>query len=626
MRVLTCLSFLFLLSLNPALAQTWQIEAPGNAHIRQDIEVNWTASEARGDMLEIRPASGEGRRLSYAYLQGNPQMIMVPEAPGSYVLVYVSGGEIRASQPLSVTLPDASISAPAAVSAGEAVSVDWTGPVSRSDRLTFAARDGEPIRGTSYAYVGNLRGGPASMRAPADAGSYDLVYVSGSTILARTPIEVGGIEATLSAPTEVFQGGPVRVGWVGPENSQDRITFAARDGEPLAGASYTYVGNAGADDNAILTASETLGSYDIVYVSGGRVIGRTPIEVVAAHIDLGAPDQTRAYEQFTAIWSGTGNQGDRIDMRDASGALASFRYIDPNTPNVVIGAPAEPGDYTLIYLTRGGREMARRAISVLPPPAEPGQLLVEYGRAALGPEDAVGVILDASGSMLQRVGTERRIAIARNTLTGLVNDAIPEGTGFALRVFGHREPDSCRTDLEIPLAPLDPATASGVIAGINAMNLARTPLGRSIELTASDLAGAAGKRILIVLTDGEETCSGDAAAAIQGLRDRGWDIRVNIVGFAIDDDALEAEFRAWAASGGGDYFGAADEAELIAALTRAVTGPYEVVDPVSGEAIATARSGELLTLAAGHYVIRWGNGGETGVDVMAGDVTRLTLE
>ncbi len=626
MRVLTCLTTLFLFSLSPARAQSWEIEAPGQAHIRQDIDVSWTATEARGDILEVRPASGEGRRLSYAYTQRNPQSIMVPEAPGEYLLVYVSGGEVRASQPLSVTLPDASISAPASVSAGEAVSVDWTGPVSRSDLLTFAARDGEPIRGTSYAYVGNLRGGPASMRAPADAGSYDLVYVTGSTVLARTPIEVGGIEATLSAPSEVFQGGAVRVNWVGPENTQDRITFAERDGEPLSGASYTYVGNAGADDSAILTASETSGAYDIVYVSSGRVIGRTPIEVVTAHIALDAPAETRAYEQFTAIWSGAGNQGDRIDMRDASGALASFRYIDPNTPDVLIGAPAEPGDYTLIYLTRGSREMARRPISVLPPPAEPGQLLVEQGRAALGPEDAVGVILDASGSMLQRIGTERRIAIARDTLTGLLNNAIPAGTGFALRAFGHRETDSCRTDLEIPLAPLDPAAASDVIAGINAMNLARTPLGRSIELSASDLADVNGKRVLVVLTDGEETCAGDAAAAIQGLRDRGWDIRVNIVGFAIDDDTLEAEFRAWAASGGGEYFGAADGAELADALTRAVTGPYEVVDPESGEAIATGRSGVLLTLAAGRYVVRWGDDGRTQVDVVAGDITRITLE
>ncbi|OLF81218.1 hypothetical protein AWH62_00640 [Maricaulis sp. W15] len=626
MRFLTGLCALILLTISPAPAQNWQISAPTEAHIRQSIEVEWSAPEARGDILEVRPADGEGRRLSYAYTHNNPQVIMAPEAPGEYVLVYVSGGEVRASLPLTVTLPGASITAPAAVSAGETFSLDWTGPVSRSDNLTFAARDGSPIRGTGYAYVGNLDGGPASLRAPADAGSYDIVYVSGSTVLARSPIEVGGIEAVLTAPSEVFQGGPVRVSWVGPENSQDRITFAARDGEPLGGASYYYVGNAGADDAAILTASETLGAYDIVYVSSGRVIGRTSIDVVAAHIAIDAPAEVAAYTQFPVTWAGTGNQGDLIEMHASDGSRATFSYIDPNSDSVTLGAPETPGDYTLIYLTRAGREMARQAITVLPPSAEPGQLLVEQTRAALGPDDAVGVILDASGSMLQRVGEERRIAIARETLTSLVNDTIPAGTGFALRVFGHREADSCRTDLEMPLGPLDPAAATGVIRGVNAMNLARTPLGRSIEMTASDLANVAGTRILIVLTDGEETCDGDAAASIQGLRDRGWDIRVNIVGFAIDDTDLEAVFRAWAASGGGGYFSAADGTQLAAALTQAVTGAFELADPATGEVITTGRPGEILTIPAGAYTIRWGNDAEQSIDITAGDITRITLE
>jgi len=145
-------------------------------------------------------------------------------------------------------------------------------------------------------------------------------------------------------------------------------------------------------------------------------------------------------------------------------------------------------------------------------------------------------------------------------------------------------------------------------------------------LTASDLADVTGERVLVVLTDGEETCEGDAAAAIQGLRDRGWDIRVNIVGFAIDDAELEAEFRAWSASGGGEYFAAADGAELADALTRAVTGPYTVVDPASGDTVATGRAGELLTLAEGRYLIRWGRDGEIVADIVAGDVIRITLE
>ncbi len=608
-----------------ALAQDYTLAAPDDAHIRQTIEVEWTAPQDTGGLIEIRPLGENARRAAYAYVRNNPQQIVVPEAPGDYVIVYVFENEVQASRPLSLFVPDASVEGPASAGAGETISVSWTGPVSNGDLLTFAEPDGAPIRGTSYDYVGDLEGAPTTLRAPADAGRYDIVYVSGSTVLARAPIDVGGIEATLSAPTEIHAGGAVRVTWVGPENDQDTITFAARDGEPLRGASYYYVQSA-SEDSAILTASETVGPVDIIYVSNGRVIGRTPIEVVEARIDMTAPDEVIAYTQFEVHWQGAGNQGDLVQMMQQDAVVAAFSYIDPNEPVVVIGAPETPGAYDLVYFTREGGEMARRAITVTPPPVEPGQLLVEQVRAILGPNDAVGVILDASGSMLQRISDERRIAIARETLTGLVTGTIPAGTGFALRVFGHREADSCRTDLEIPLGPLDPATANSVISGVNAMNLAKTPLGRSIELAAGDLDGVIGERVLIVLTDGEETCDGDAAAAIQGLRDLGWDIRVNIVGFAIDDEGLEGTFQSWAALGGGAYFSAGDRAELTDALTRAVTGPFSVVDGESGDVIAGGRPGEILTLPAGDYVIRWGAGEETPVTIASTDLTRVTLD
>ena len=72
---------------------------------------------------------------------------------------------------------------------------------------------------------------------------------------------------------------------------------------------------------------------------------------------------------------------------------------------------------------------------------------------------AIELILDASGSMLKRLDGKRRIEIAKEVLGEAITEHIPPGTPVALRVFGHKEANSCRTDLELPLAPLDPATA-----------------------------------------------------------------------------------------------------------------------------------------------------------------------
>lgn len=624
MRALVCLFLsLFVVA---AHAQDATLEATDSAHIRERIEVTWSLPEGASGLLEIRPKEEGARRASYAYLNSNPAGITAPEAPGSYELVLVVDRVVSARLPLEVFMPEASVAAPASAGVGELIDVQWTGPVNGNDRLTFITRDGEPVRASGYAYVGNLRGGPARIKAPVDPGDYDVVYLTGSTILARAPISVRAVAAEVSVPAEIHAGGRVPVTWQGPENAQDLLTFATRDGERIAGASYTYVGNARNDGRATLRASETPGTYDVVYVSSGRIIGRAPINVTQAEITMMAPDVVQAPAEFVVEWEGAGNTGDVIRLyRSDDETLVQYHYVDPNSRQVRFQAPSQPGSHQLRYQTRGGREMDRRDIAVQPPPVEPGQLLVLQTRAALGPRDAVEVILDASGSMLQRLDGERRIAIARETLKALVGETIPAGTGFALRVFGHREADSCRTDLEISLGPLEPAAALAAIDAIEARNLARTPIGRSVALAADDLEGVPGKRVLILLTDGEETCDGDAAAAIQSLRDLGWDIQVNIVGFAIDDDALEDSFRAWAAAGGGRYFAASGSGDLREALTRATTGPFEVTNPESGEVVARGVPGESLTLPAGSYRVR-GAAAEIDALIEPGQQTRISID
>ncbi|MEN0652509.1 MULTISPECIES: vWA domain-containing protein [Hyphobacterium] len=606
-----------------AFAQDYALDAPSEVHIRQGVEVSWTAPEGETGILEIRPEAG-GRRASYAYTQNNPQTIEAPEAPGGYFLVLSIGNEDRATSPLTVVMAEASLSAPDSAAAGETFAVNWTGPASRSDTITWAERDGAVIRGAGYFYPG-ATDGTRDLRAPAEAGTYDIVYVTGSTILARHPVSVGSVSAALTAPASIHAGGNFEVGFEGPANSGDQITFADRGGEARSGiGSYVYVGDA-TEGTVRLRAGEALGSYDVVYVSNGGVIGRSPIEIIAANVEIDGPAEVWAGFRFTVSWQGAGNGGDLIYIAGADGAQYHYSYVDPLTGIVEIEAPAETGDYELVYETRGGQEMDREPLSVIPAPNPPGQLVVTQGRAVLGSGDAVEIILDASGSMLQRIGGERRIVIAKATLTDLVSDTIPPGTGFALRVFGHSEADSCRTDLEIPLAPLDPAAASAAIGSINAMNLARTPIADSIRHVPTDLAGATGQRVLIILTDGEETCDGDPALAIQALRDLGWDIRVNIVGFAIDDAELERTFESWAAAGGGAYFSAADAEGLGEAMTRAVATRFEVID-ANGAVVASGLTGsDPITLATGNYWIV-SPAGETTATIVSDEVTTVGLD
>jgi len=200
----------------------------------------------------------------------------------------------------------------------------------------------------------------------------------------------------------------LRVIWEGPRNAQDLVTFAQRDGERIRTASYGYTGNS--QDNAVaLTAPDETGPLDVVYISGGRIIGRSPVEIVEARVDLDAPAEVTAVEEFAAVWDGAGSRGDIISVVDGEGSRLAYTYIDPADANTRLIAPPQAGDFELVYTARGGREMARRAIRVLPAPEPPGTLLVEQSRTSLGPDDAVGVIFDASGSMNCEAGLGRRI-------------------------------------------------------------------------------------------------------------------------------------------------------------------------------------------------------------------------
>lgn len=248
--------------------------------------------------------------------------------------------------------------------------------------------------------------------------------------------------------------------------------------------------------------------------------------------------------------------------------------------------------------------------------AAPGQLVIgaateaAEGAPEAGQAQAAGaiqVILDASGSMWQRLDDRFRYEIANDVLIDLVEEVLPAEVPFALRVFGNRQADVCRSDLEVALAPLEPGAVAQVIAGVEPQPFAGTPLAESILLAREDMAGAGEPRTLILITDGEESCDGNVEAAIEELRGEGVDVVLNIIGFDFDADDVEAareRFRSWAELGGGQYFDASDAAELADALERSVATPFEVLDE-AGEVIARGTvGGPELNLDGGTYSVR----------------------
>jgi hypothetical protein len=242
-------------------------------------------------------------------------------------------------------------------------------------------------------------------------------------------------------------------------------------------------------------------------------------------------------------------------------------------------------------------------------PVGQAQLTLHAAKTKAKPQPTGGieVILDASGSMLKRMkGGQRRIEVAHDALSDLVRKTLPKGTPFAFRAFG-LAPDDCSSALKLPFAPLNPKAAEQAIRAVPAVNLAKTAIAASLTAAAVDLAQVDPPRVMVLVTDGNETCDGDVAAAIASIRAQGLDIRLSIVGFAVDDAGLAQTFAAWAEQGGGRYVPAGDSAALAAGM-REATLPRFAADRLYLDGrvaeVATLTLDQATTLPAGRYRLR----------------------
>jgi hypothetical protein len=604
-----CGFLLALWSIAPAVqAQEMTLDAPESAIVGASLEVSWAGEANPADFITIVPADApEGKYDAYQYAQKNPVGLTVPPTPGRYEVRYLGAAPPHptvARRPLEVLDAAATIDVPGSVAAGAEFSIAWTGPDHRLDFITIVPAGTAEGRYDVYAYTS--KGTPLTMQAPDAPGAYEVRYLMGSggyRTLGRTTLTVGGTEASVDVPDTVPAGSPFEVAWQGPDNSRDFITIVPAGAPPRQYDAYVYTARG---NPVAMNAPEEAGDYEVRYLTGQTyaTLAATPIEVMSVSATLTAPDTAPARDAVNVNWEGPGNATDYVVLLPVgSDNFGSGNYaLVSRGKTLRIATPPEAGEYELRYVTSGKRlTLGSHPITIVPR-AVPGELRVVD---ASGEPDLAGatvaVVLDASGSMLQRLDGERRIELAKAAVTDLVEEVLPGSAAFALRVFGHKEADSCRSDLEIPPGPLDRAAASAKVASINAMNLARTPIAESLRLIAADVGERAGPLVIILVTDGEETCDGHPAAVIRELAANGTDVRVSIVGFAIDELMLKETFAEWAKLGNGNYFNASDGAELAASLRESVEVPYSVIDD-AGKTIASGTvNGRPISLDAGTY-------------------------
>lgn len=264
--------------------------------------------------------------------------------------------------------------------------------------------------------------------------------------------------------------------------------------------------------------------------------------------------------------------------------------------------------YVEVSLQRGadGRSPTFGALEIdaVGVPLAPGAIRVDARPDLVASSNAIEVILDASGSMGQRLPTgESRWMAARSALVTLAESAFPSGVPVALRVYGHLEPATCHMGLELDLEPFESERFGAAVSGIEPKLLSQTPLAESILAAGEDLSDVEGQRMIVLVTDGEESCGGDPEAAIRSLRERGI-AAVNIIGFALDDPAAKEQFARWADLGGGVYLDTASGAELGAALNQVLQPEFVVFDPDDVEVARGRVNSGAVSVPSGVYRVQ----------------------
>jgi hypothetical protein len=600
--------FLSLMLVASAAVAAPSIKAPTTAPVGSLLTLEATgAGDARDFVTVVKKGAREGSYDAYTYIAaGKKIQLQLPGTAGEYelrVLGAASPYPTLARQALKIEGAAATVAAPATLKAGAQFEVAWTGPNNPRDYITIGNAERKYF---NYKYT--RTGSPVKITAPEAPGEYEVRYIlgQGDIVIAAQKVTIGAVSASLTVPAQVAAGASIAMSWTGPGNPRDYLTVVKDGAAEQTWGRYEYVSRG---NPIAMTAPDAPGEFEARYLSAqnNTTLARAKFTVGAVIGTLTAPPQATAGEAFQVSWKGPDNPRNFITIVPKGARegeySSSYAYTVPRKNPANLFAPLKPGDYELRYSTAESYyTIARAALKVVPGKQEPGSIVVTQAPGARS-SAAVELILDASGSMLQKLGAARRIDIAKQTLTKLTSSTIPAGTPFAMRVFG-REVDSCQTELDVPLSPLDAAAVGQRIAALNAKNGAKTPIGASLAKVADDLRNAKGEKLVVLITDGEETCGGDPAAEIQKLRNAGIGTRVSIVGFALDDQKLASTFHRWSDLGGGAFFDAKDAAGLEKALDAALRPGFEVVNAQGQVLVSGVVGGEPVVAPAGDYSVR----------------------
>ncbi|HEY9744757.1 MAG TPA: VWA domain-containing protein [Oculatellaceae cyanobacterium] len=199
----------------------------------------------------------------------------------------------------------------------------------------------------------------------------------------------------------------------------------------------------------------------------------------------------------------------------------------------------------------------------------------QYAAAAAqeGPENIM-ILLDSSYSMSEPIGghtREDKMTAAKRTVLEVLRN-VPPTTRVGLRVYGNSSNQFTACSATTQLVPLGVNNRHQIAAQlIGVRPTGATPISYSITRSLDeDFRGVTGKKTIILISDGMETCGEDPCDVAVRMQRLGANVKISVVGLGLQDYAATKQLRCVALATKGQFYSANTAAELANSLSRAM--------------------------------------------------------
>lgn len=270
---------------------------------------------------------------------------------------------------------------------------------------------------------------------------------------------------------------------------------------------------------------------------------------------------------------------------------------------------------------------------------------------------SISLVLDASGSMKALLPDgARRMDAAKDAVAQFVT-TLPPDTRLGFRAYGHQSATNkkdCKDTAQLAVFDAIANNKAAVIEKARGLQpQGYTPITHSLTLAAQDLLPEeAAAHVVVLVSDGKETCQADPCAAAKALAEADAKLVVHTVGVGVDT-VTRSQLQCIARNARGNYYDANSASELTGVLSKAAVKDAESPVKKKQVVLTTPKHGKLrmkvlgghhdheimdatgkkvdelsavhtdAELAPGIYSVKFGNGVWTSIEVKAGETTEI---